>query len=161
MKDLRTNIRVLLLCSLLLSSAGCSEYWWTRGQPPSSKNLLSRAALQLNDAREQFGAKRLNIADLSQNIETALTEADAAAKSTNNSLLVTQLTSTRDLFMELEGKLSIGSRAPYSELSSQLRSFISQASSGKEINTGALELFSARVLFFMASELSVPAPTFG
>lgn len=67
----------------------------------------------------------------------------------------------RDSFMKMEGLISIGSRAAFSELSGQLRKFTNSAKEGQAVNPEAFGLFHARTQFFLARELMVPPPNFG
>ena len=62
------------------------------------------------------------------------------------------------MMMELEGKLSVGSRAAHNELNGQLRTLIEHAEKGDKTDVAALGLYTARVQAFLANELSVPAP---
>ena len=68
----------------------------------------------------------------------------------------TNLNKVQSDFIELEGKLSIGSRAAYSELSKQIRAFVSS----DKLNKPAYRLFASRSIMFLASELKTPAPSF-
>jgi len=66
---------------------------------------------------------------------------------------------TADLFITLEGTLSIGSRAAYGELAGQLRNIITGVEERNRIREDAFGLFAARTLTFLASELGVPGPS--
>ena len=101
-----------------------------------------------------------DVAAIASATETSLTSAISSLESGDNTH-VGHLVTTRGHFMDMEGKLSIGSRAAFGELSGQLRVFIAAASEGESVDSSALGLFTARTLFFLANELSVPGPNFG
>ena len=75
-----------------------------------------------------------------------------SVKSTNTA----NLEKVKSNFIKLEGKLSIGSRAQYSELSKQIRAF----TNSDKVNKSAYTLFASRSIMFLASELKTPAPSF-
>lgn len=158
---MRKIITPLLVAFLLLLS-GCSEYWWTRGQPPSVATLLSRSQSKLEAARSARAGVREEVAQISTSLEKALLQAvEAVEKDGSKRDLAVSLTSAREAMMDLEGKLSIGSRAAYGELSGQLRRFLQVLAAGGDIEYAPFGLYTARTLSFLANELTVPAPTFG
>ena len=139
----------LLLFLLVICSTSCTEYWWTRGQPPSTSDLLERANDRFKTSYSNRSEKRSDIASLAQNLTSSLNE---SVNSTNAS----SLNKVQSDFIQLEGKLSIGSRAAYSELSKQIRAFVGS----NKINKPAYRLFASRSIMFLASELKTPAPSF-
>ena len=158
----RTSLVSLFVATLLLgSTTGCNEYWRTRGQPPSVDKLLERSQERLTESRMLHEAERVEVSKISTQIEGALTSALKQVESSDNSVLLGSLQEASDSFIALEGKVSIGSRAALGELSGQLRRFSNQASQGEPLQKSAFGLFTARTMFFLANELSVPAPNFG
>jgi hypothetical protein len=153
--------------SLNLIFCGCTEYWWTRGQPPSVENLISRSRAKLLEARGSRADARRNVSRISQDLEKSLLAAVLVIQredpegSSPQAELLESLESAANAFIALEGTVSIGSRAALGELSGQMRSFATLASQGKPLAFPAFGLFTARTLFFLANELSVPAPSFG
>jgi hypothetical protein len=147
---------------LLVSTTACSEYWWTRGQPPSSQELFERKSLALIEAQKMDTYKRSDLVEISELVHSSLEKA-INARSNKPGELQGALQETAQHFLSLEGKLSIGSRAAFGELNGQLRSFLNQASATGTtgVNKPALVLFSARTLSLLSNELSVPAPNFG
>lgn len=150
----------LLLISflLILSLGGCDlDYWWSRGQPPSSQKLLTRADIRLN---ETLGTTaRTDVKEDAQKIRADLTELnDALAKGQGGAKVSEGIVSLSSAFSALEGKLSFGSRAPYGELLDQLQGFQKISEENGTVDKNTFALYSARTLFFLASELSVPAP---
>jgi hypothetical protein len=133
--------------ALLLTFAACNQeefhYWWSRGQPPSVSELISRAETSLKEQLEENSNKRSDIAPLVTSISQALTSS--------------QLQVAYEKLLELDGKISVTNRAPYGELLGQLRGFIN---AGSELDAKAFGMFASRVIFFLASELKVPAPNF-
>ncbi len=143
-----------LLISLLLTLSACNEYWWTRGQPPSTTELLNRASLRVEEASSSSKEDRKEILEITNSILSSskfLLEEDKLDTNKAN-LLLSDLEKS---FKSLEGKLSYTNRPPFNELSGQLRAF---KSSNTEIDKSALTLYTARVLFFLSSEISVPKP---
>ncbi|MCB0324459.1 MAG: hypothetical protein KDD69_12845 [Bdellovibrionales bacterium] len=152
---------ILVCCSLFLLS-GCSEYWWTRGQPPGVEQLVARSQQRLHDARQARSAAREDVAAASERVEKSLlTTLEIVAQDARDGRVLEQLQSATDGFLALEGKLSVGSRAAYGELAGQMRSFSQAASEGKGIGQSTFGLFTARTLFFLANELRVPPPSVG
>ena len=140
----------LLLFLLVIGSTSCTEYWWTRGQPPSTSDLLERANDRFKTSYKKRAEKREDIASLAKNLTESLNQSVESADATN-------LNQVQSDFIKLEGKLSIGSRAAYSELSKQIRAFVS---SENNFNKPAYRLFASRSIMFLASELKTPAPSF-
>lgn len=143
----------------MLCSTSCSDYWWTRGQAPGVNTLLSRAQEQFKQAMSSDPYKRSDVADLARNLETAVLSAHDSAKA-NDDQVQTKLSDVVNSFAALEGKLSITSRAPYAELFGQARALRDRAAD-KRVEEAAVGLFAARTIFFLANEMSVPAPSFG
>lgn len=156
------SIRKLILPALVaaICLSGCDfKYWWSRGQTKSPEQLFDYAGAKLTTARETFGEKRPEIRIMADAVETHLKLALESAGTTPAAPELGQLfeTLTND-FIALGSKVSIGSRAAYGELAGQLRSFSKQLSAEKSVDAKSFELFAARTLSFLASELSVPAP---
>ncbi|MDD2942176.1 MAG: hypothetical protein PHC51_04335 [bacterium] len=151
----------ILVCILLPVCLGaCSEYWWTRGQPPAPSTMLSRAQTNLSSAREEFGESRADIAEISVRYEESMRSMlDSISKNSALSETISNLQSTQKIFAELEGHLSIGSRAAFGELSAQLRKLahdISKPDAQTSLQT--YDLFASRSFAFLARELATPAP---
>ena len=145
--------RLVVLLSIL-SLTACTEYWWTRGQAPGPDVLLNRAQERLAENIKTNPQKRNEVASIASSIESSLLAA-VNAKSTSDRSKSIQ--NSINSFEQLEGKLAVTSRAPYGELFGQLRTI----SKSQDVDNDALQLFAARALFFLASELEVPAPSFG
>lgn len=140
-------LKHLLLLSFLFTTSACNEYWWTRGQAPAPDELLKRALKRVEENHTESKYKRDEIYAIASSISQYVVANDAYSVET--------LSAIEDSLKNLEGKLSYGNRAPYSELSGQLRQF--QKTQNIE-NQEPLRLFYARLLFFLSSELKVPAP---
>ncbi len=149
----------LLFGLLLLSFSGCSEYWWQRGQPPSVSQLLARSSSNFSSAQSNYGSQRGDVSPTFKEINEALDRLTAlATKQAPANLSSGDFGVLISKFIQLEGKLSIGSRAAYGELSGQLRAFAQDASTNNSIPYPAFGLFAVRTKNFLASELSVPSP---
>lgn len=161
----RFNCRVgrLVLLSIVALSltgvTGCSEYWWTRGQPPSVETLIGRSQERLETALTTHAAARSDIAPSARELQQSLLDAVNTIK--NGDPADAALARCREHFMALENRLSVGSRAPYGELAGQLRAFANSSQAGTNLEYHSFGLFAARTLFFLANELSVPAPVVG
>lgn len=149
---------VSIVIASALTLAGCSKeswnYWWTRGQPPSTNTLIERADDKLTAALNSPTLTRGNVGTLAMQIQSSLNKLSSSTDldSPESQELFLQI---EDGFMSLEGMLSIGSRAPYGELLGQLRRL------KHEHTPEGVRLFTARSFFFLANELETPAPTFG
>jgi len=153
------NKKILLASAILLSTTACSEYWWSRGQPPSTSELFERKQISLEQSIQKDPFKRSIVIKHSEVLSSAL---DQAVKSFGSKDAFDKaLNISQEQFIALEGKVSIGSRAAFGELSGQLRTFAQANEKGSKIDKAAFTLFSARTLSFLASEISVPAPNFG
>jgi hypothetical protein len=93
-------------------------------------------------------------------IESSLTSSLASLEKGSPADTAAALEKAKRAFMQLEGKLSIGSRASYGELSGQLR-VLASAENAKQPDPSSLGLFTARTYFFLANEFSMAPPTFG
>ncbi len=149
----------LLMLSSLVMTASCTEYWWTRGQAPGVGVLLTRAQNQFDEAMSSNKYDRKDVAELAKSLESAVLAAHNSAKSKDTSVK-TKLGDVINGFAALEGKLSITNRAPYAELFGQARALRAEADRDN-IRESAVGLFAARTIFFLANEMSVPAPSFG
>ena len=153
------GLSLLALATLLSSSLIGCEYWWQRGQPPAVATLMGRSQAKLQAAATEFKSVRAAIVPTSLTLAEQLNKAVAGAhKKQAPAELLPHLKEARTMMMELEGKISIGSRAAQNELNGQLRSIIERAENGEKTDIAALGLFTARVQSFLANELSVPAP---
>lgn len=159
-KTVLSAVLVLLVLPSVLG--GCTEDAWKRGQPPGVPTLVKRSQTRLGSALRRGTATRKDVADTATELRTSMTTAlRTVKKGGSKETLVRELNRSRDAFMKLEGKLSVGSRAGYGELSGQMRVFADRASRGETIEYASFGLFTARTFFFLANELSVPAPTVG
>lgn len=154
-----SRLVLLLSFSCLLFFCGCSEYWWTRGHPKSTTELLTSAQQKLELALSKADNSRPELVPLSKNISNSFLEAlEASRKKANQNEIIARLSQVEMAMLELEGKLSVGSRAAYGELSAALRAVVNDAGDGKPPVNGAFTLLTARTLNFLSNELSVPAP---
>lgn len=157
-----THRSLTLSCLLLvaLPASGCTDYWWQRGQPPSVKTLMSRATTDLETA---IAAKKrsADLVQLAKTIESCTKQAaveSGAAGNSPSTKLSEALGQCKQGFVSLEDHISVTNRAPYAELSGQLRVFVDASSKGEKLDPSAVGLFAARTLFFLASELELSAP---
>lgn len=140
-------------------SAGCTEYWWTRGQPPSVAELMARSQKKLSDSRARYGVKRAEVGAISEQVELSLQQAvalvrsDAATKD-----IAEQLSVAEQAFIQLDPIVSVGSRAALGELSGQLRAMNASVNRGVLPEYKSIGLFTARTMSFLANELVMPAP---
>ena len=155
-----SKLPTLALFTLLLcGTTACSEYWWQRGQPPSVDTLLARSSANLQDAEGKYASQRPDVLSQFRELDSSLDKVVQFARTNSEQGEYSgQLELLSQQFMQLEGKLSIGSRAALGELSGQLRSFISDKKSNQHLTYGTVGMFAARTKNFLASELSVPAP---
>ncbi len=142
---------------------GYGGYWWQRGQPKSVAQLLDISKGKLGESLSSHASARSDIAANAEGIQTALTGAyERVLAGGKKEDVASQLGKVEDNFIDIEAKLSIGSRAAYGELAGQLRTFSERLRSGQDIGDEgfreAFGLYTSRVLAFLANELSVPAP---
>lgn len=155
-----------LLCSFcLLILGGCTEYWWTRGQPPSTAALYRQARSELLSANSLSRTKRPELAVLSDTVEKSLSsilQELAGSKGGENQACkesaISYFSSAEISLLELEPQLSYGSRPAYGELAGQFRRFQESCRSKHHLEYTAFGLFASRMLKFLASEISVSAP---
>ncbi len=148
-----------LLVLSLTNFGGCTDYWWSRGQPPSVADLLAHSSEKLEDARASRQSFRPIVAKRSSAIQESFTSAiSILEKNGPGEQLNEVLNKTQENFISLEGTLSVGSRASYSELSGQLRAIALAARQGNGPNKDSLGLLASRSYAFLANELAVPAP---
>lgn len=153
------TLKRLPLCLLLCSSLVGCEYWWQRGQPPAVATMMNRSQQNLQSAATEFKSARAEIVPTSLSLAEQLNKAvSGAQKNEAPAAVLVHLKGARSMMMELEGKLSVGSRAAHNELNGQLRTLIEHAEKGDKTDVAALGLYTARVQAFLANELSVPAP---
>lgn len=150
----------LVCCSATF--LGCTEYWWTRGQPPSPSSLVEQGQKELAEARRTSKGNRETVAEVSRDLEYSLTHALRLISSDGSGEEITEhLESSRKALMTLEGKVSYGSRAPLGELAGQLRKFLALTAHGEQPEYEGFALFTARTLSLLATELTVPSPSVG
>lgn len=151
---------------------GWGGYWWQRGQPKGTEQLLSEANERFTEAvaatkNLPLKDQRTDILGEAEKVNAALTELTDELKSQlpgeeSKAKLVSLLQRTEVVMMGLEAKLSIGSRAAYGELNGELRRFIDSLYDGVDSQNAdfksALSLYSSRTKRFLANELSVSAP---
>jgi hypothetical protein len=145
-----------ILIPLLLSA--CSEYWWTRGQPPASAEILVRAQERVLEMRDSYPSERPEIQALADVLSTEfqiLTADDISSDRLHQSFQKIE-----ESLISLEGILSYGNRPPLQELSGQFRALKERGvtSGFDNLPKESLRLFGARVLFMLSSEIKVPAP---
>lgn len=152
---------IALFGSLLVCLQGCNGYWWTRGQTAGPDALFSRAQAQLETSRSKNIFNRRSLSDISVTIENSLIDAVSLARSGAGlpEPLTASLEPAVQGLMRLEGLLSPTARPAYAEISGQLRELIRAAKKGDGVSSETLALFSARTLFLLADELSIPPPT--
>lgn len=156
------NMRKLFLLTILLTSlTGCDRYWWTRGQPPSSEELLSRATAGFDEQVTISNESRKDIAQTTKDLRDHLiTASKHVSRPENLRPLREELATVEDLFNQLQQRVSIESRAPIAELSGQLRAIQTKSEKGEVVEPAVFELFASRTLFLLANELTVPPPPF-
>ena len=156
---LRSFSFLSLVLVFLSCLTGCSEYWWTRGQPPSTEELFTRANEQISESLKNRSSSRPEVAGNAIEVQNSLQILDSSDLTVDK---VTQsLKSVEIAFKNLERKVSYGNRPPLNELSGQLRALESEFSDKSVLEAGrhsALRLFGARVLMYLSGELNVPAP---
>lgn len=164
------SISLVVLIGVSLSVSGCQDqwwhnlpgwggYWWQRGQPKGVNELLTDAQHKLELALSGSADERQEIIPTARGIQQSLTKAVEYTRAGRASTdVLSELNETERQMMQLEGKLSVGSRAAYGELAAQLRQFTNDAQSGHPANEGAFGLFASRTFVFLASELSMPPP---
>lgn len=164
------TVSFVILLSFALAVSGCRDqwwhnlpgyggYWWQRGQPKSVSQLLAESQGKLETALTDSASERQEIVPSAKGIQQALTKAVEYTRMGRASTdVVTELTEAERQMLQLEGKLSIGSRAAYGELASELRQFTADAQSGQGTSFASFGLFTSRTFVFLANELSMPPP---
>jgi len=156
---MRNKTSKLLLLLMILSLNACSEYWWTRGQPPSTKDLFFRANERIEEALSERANDRPEIAGNALEIKKVLS---ALEREDINIEELRQTVANMEIPLKnLESKVSYGNRPPLSELTGQLRAIKNDLTSASEVDGmkySAIRLFGGRVLMYLSSELKVPAP---
>ncbi len=141
------------------SIPGYGGYWWQRGQPKSVSQLLTESQGKLDAALTASAAERKEIVPAAKGIRESLSKAAELSRGGRPATeVVAQISAAEQQMIQLEGRLSVGSRAAYGELASQLREFASEAQGGQETSFAAFGLFTARTFVFLANELSMPPP---
>jgi hypothetical protein len=83
---------------------------------------------------------------------------DISSKKPSDQIAI-NLQSLEKQYLNLSGKLSIGSRPAFAELSSQLRAMSESYGKGQAVTTEAATLYAARTKMLLASEMAMAAPT--
>jgi len=149
MPNLNKVFNLFILVISISSLSACNEYWWTRGQPPSASELLQRAQDRVVEIKKEYHNKRPNITTTAERLSTDL-------ENLNTETLPSIAINLEKDFMQMEGKLSYGNRPPFNELNGQLRAMKSTGYSSMDMDSA--KLYFARVLFFLSTEMKVPAP---
>lgn len=157
------NLLFCLVAGLVIvSTSGCTEYWWTRGQPPSVAELMARSQKSLAEKRKMHGQVRSEVGLASEQIELSLQQAVSLVQTNAAATEVAeQLSVAEQAFMNLDPVVSVGSRAALGELSGQLRVMSQQSKDGVLPAYKSIGLFTARCFNFLANELVMPAPGIG
>ena len=156
--NLNRNLSISLF-SILLIATGCNNDAWTRGQPPSVETMVTRAKSTLSENINARKSKRPEISQVAENIEVSLLKAYELSKGPQRSDILAPLLKSQQDLLSLEGKLSLGSRPAYGELSKQLQEFIRKVQDGEQVSNAGLGLYFSRVLLFLSDELLVSAPS--
>lgn len=142
---------------MILAFSGCSEEWWSRGQIPAPHNLLHRSEIRLDEASFTYAESRTEDIPAFMLLSEALRKTSFAIQERDTEVSINQtFDDLSKSFLSLEGKLSVTSRVPYSELCLQLNAFADQARRGKGLSSPAFQIFAARTNMFLARELSSP-----
>ncbi len=156
MKKISTLPVLISLC--LMSFSACSEYWWTRGQPPATADIFARAQERVLEMQQELPAERADIQQVASSLSTEFQTVTADKISTQE--MHESFNRIEASLISLEGKMSYGNRPPLQELSGQFRALKEKGLSVgfENLPKEALRLFGARVLFMLSSEIKVPAP---
>ena len=138
---------------------GMGGFWWERGQPRSPQNQLVLAEDRLNKSLSKNGAGRKDV-EASFNELTKTLDATVSDVSSNKPTdqIEAHLLTLEKQYLAVSGKLSIGSRPAFAELSSQLRSIHDSYAGGTPVDVEAVKLYAARTKMLMASELKMQPP---
>jgi hypothetical protein len=152
------NLRKVALVLMVLSLSACDvEYWWSRGKPPSSDKLVSVSQQQLENAIKD--PTRPEIVEEFKKLHSKFQETNAAlAQGIGGDKFKQSLAGLREGLINLEGKLSYGSRPAYGELMGQMDGFEQLANQLGTVDRSVFSLYTARVYFFLANELTVSPP---
>lgn len=145
-----TKTAKYILIGLLLTTASCSDYWWSRGEVPSPKDLYNKSEAKLQTFIHDNSKKRAEIASISSQMISALSSVIELESDKKDSNILHSI----EIFSNLDGIISYGSRPAYAELAGELRAFASQARE-KKLSKEAFLLYSSRVFDFLSNELSV------
>lgn len=149
------------------NAPGYGGEWWTRGQVRSPQELLNNSRQLLQGRMEEFKAARPEIAPLAAQVEKSLSTAYSSLESGRSGESISpELQKAAQAMLDMEGKLSIGSRAAHGELCGELRTFeqkvrglaTNEAGTNNDLIRNAFGTYAARAFSFLANELSVPAP---
>ena len=161
------NIPLILAILFVSGLTGCTEYWWSRGQPPGVSKLLSNAENNFKGTYKKRSGKRSDIASSALKIKDSLLKSINSMKDSSGTQAILDLKSSLSLtkaeFIIIEDNLSPTSRPAFGELAGQLRkftdsSFIDDSKFNNKSNQKTFELFAARTIFFLARELESPSP---
>jgi hypothetical protein len=151
-------MKLFLSLLFVLSLNACSEYWWTRGQPPASSEILSRAKSRVIEVHQDLPSERPEIYTLADSLSNEFNI--ITSEGTKSNQLSSSFMRIEEVLYSLEGKLSYGNRPPLQELSGQFRALKEKGLTVgfENLPKESLRLFGARVLFMLSSEMKVPAP---
>jgi hypothetical protein len=144
------SLKFLTVFIFFLGTSACNEYWWTRGQAPSPAESLKKAQDRISENKLEFKDMRPEITKTAEKIVAETTK----LSEDNLDAIFADLENS---FLSLEGKLSYGNRPPYNELLGQLR-VLREKTKSKDLKIEAAQLYLSRVLFFLSTEMKVPAP---
>ena len=162
----RANMGTALLAIVVpaLSLSGCDSYWWTRGQPPATGELVQRATAAFDDHLQNAEKSRPDLVSAAKDARGALLALAQAVRtaSANGKAAVdpAAIEAVNQKLVPIEHSLSIGSRPAFAELSGQIRHLSQQANEGQALSAPAVETVVSRTLFLLANELTGPPPTF-
>lgn len=160
-RDFIQLVGTVVVFSLILATVAhvaMTPDYWDRGQPPSVATLYERSKAQLAEQVEKRAEFRQDITPQVLTMSKALDQANHQLSSGNIPAIVASLEEARGALVAVESSLSIGSRAPYGELTGQLRHVIAAVRNGEKLDASALRLLSSRLTFFFARELQVASP---
>lgn len=149
--------QLILLIPLALLTTGCSEYWWSRGQPPRPQDLITRSVHTFREVQARRHNARPVFLAKAEALERNLLEAVVALKrpsaTGDQGDLRLSIAKVQDSFAELEGSLSFPSRPAYGELMRQSLAYLDKIKGGEVPYPPTFEMFAARTINFLAREM--------
>lgn len=138
---------------------GMGGYWWTRGQPRSPEKQLVLAEERLTESLAKNATGRGDVTpafkEMTGMLDTILSDIN---KNKPADQIALNLQTLEQKYLGVSGKLSIGSRPAFAELSSQLRAMVVSYESDAPPSPEAATLYVARTKMLLANELAMPAP---